>query len=442
LVAVLAACGDGEVCDVSDFEAALAEGGPVTLGACRIPGPIVIPDGVSVRGAGTGATIIDGDGVDPALTLGNGASLSGVTVQSPALIALLARGAGPFTLENVEVVATDVGLGLGVQGATRLDMTDVVVRGPVTTANVNAFTAGTVKPDTGPSHGLMLVDVADAQLDRVTVSGFAEFGALISGGVLRWTGGGASDNRGNGVVVHAGVATLVDLELCRTMRGIRLRHTYGAAFTGGSTITSSRLTACDGAGLGVFHQGGAGTHAELLVEDNESTGFWAHSTSGLSVGGRISGNRYGGLAAVDATGVRVRDLRIADTRIGVTLVGTHHELGDGLSVLRSTSGVSVQSVSLVGNERVGLLLELDAVPLAAGAISDVEVRASAAMQLGAIAQGTPPPAGWDDQIQRDAQTAAADSTFVGTLETVEIVGPCFFPAGGPFGSAGLSSLGI
>lgn len=441
-VLATAACGGDPVCDLAAATAAFAEGGTVDLGACRIDGDLVVPAGVTLRGLGPDQTTIAGSGVDPAVTLQAGAALVGVTVVSPGPVAVLGRGAGRFRLEGVRVEAS-LGVGIGFEDATSVELVDVQAQGPVNASNVNALPSGDVTPMQSASHGVVIVDVASAAFDRVSSAGFAEFGALIINSGLQWRGGGASDNRGVGIMVEGGTATLDGLSLCRTMRGIKLRPTYAGVFTNGATVTSTRLEVCDGDGDGLLHHRSTGLHVDLTAEDNGGAAVWTQASSGLEVSGRIAGNRFGGVVAVDARDVVLRDAQIIGTRSGVRFQEgrTTVEPGDGVQLVRSTAGARLQAVSLQGNERVGLLLELDA-PVPSGLFDRVEVSATTADQLGAVAQGAMVPADWDTGVQRDAMTTAADAMFVGQLEIVGIVGPCFRPVADQLGATGLATLGF
>jgi hypothetical protein len=91
------------------------------------------------------------------------------------------------------------------------------------------------------------------------------------------------------------------------------------------------------------------------------------------------------------------------------------------------AGLSLASLSLTENERIGVLLELGGAMLDPGVMAGVSITATSSSALGVVAQGGAATAGWDDDVTRGGTTSANDAAHTGDLSTVGIVGPCFMP---------------
>ena len=132
-----------------------------------------------------------------------------------------------------------------------------------------------------------------------------------------------------------------------------------------------------------------------------------------------------GIAAVGAVRLEARDTRVASTRsIPIPTAGgtSLEEMGDGIHVVQLAdvdSEVELADVTLVRNERVGLVLDGGMRPLS---ISIARTRVeTTGMQLGALAQNVVAlPAGWDASVTR-----------VGSAETLDAsAGPLAVSEGG------------
>lgn len=438
-------CG-GDLCDAGAIVAALeraAAGDTVRLGACLIEGAFEVPSGVAVEGRGAEETLLIAPPGRPGLVLSPGAMdatcVRRLGVESSGPVGILARGTGSACLEDLSVRAT-LGVGVGAEGLSRITLSAMTISGPVTSAN-QVSVPDPVTPMDSATHGLVLVRVGMASLAEVSVSGFAAAGALFSASSVAWSGGGAPRNLSLGLLVEGGSAVLGDVDLSETLGQTRLEPAYGGAFLGGVSVESHRLRVNDGEGRGLFHQGATGIHEEIEAFDNQNVAVWFEDVPSFELTGRISRNRIAGVVAVDSQNIGVHDAQI-DRSVRTTRVfpgSPPIDVGDGIQLVRTSTGVRVARVSLDGNERVGLLLDLGGATLDPTALQDVTVLGSGA-SLGVIAQGGTLPVGWDSSVVRPPDIRANDLAFSGLLDVVEGVGPCSMPRPGDVVSRGLVAL--
>jgi hypothetical protein len=406
-------------CD--DLQAALDEAGAgdtVELGACTVSGTFTIPAGVVL--AGEGGAVVRGS-----IAMADASSLRSVRVES----STIGIEAGAAAIEGVTVVA-ERGIGVRVRGASAL--AGVEISGPVTAENADSVRPMPSASETA-THGLV-IESAEVTLDDVVVRGFAGFGAVLSASTVVWTGGGAIGNLGTGLFVSGGSAMLTDVEIAGTLSGVQPLPAYGAVFTGGAAIASDGLSVHDNEAYGILQNASTSTHAGLAAESNRDVALWVQASDGFELSGssRVAGNRIAGLVLVNASNVTVRDAAIDMTEEGTRIdgeVGTV-EVGDGiLAVLPSTDTLRVENVTLTGNGRAGVLIDVPVGPIAGGVFSGVTVDASGAA-FGAIAQSPAGPiagGAWDTGITRRGAAAANDAALTGRLDIVGIVGPMFLP---------------
>lgn len=212
---VMAACGsssstsDGSpLCDAGQLSSALSAAGAgdtVRVGACRVTGSFHVPAGVHLVGAGATSVIVASGGAGVAIAASQAeASVSDLAIESEGIAGILGTGNGAIAIERVDVRATG-GIGIGIEGASALRLTDVKLIGQKTA-----------------THGLVVRAGTDATLTNVSVSGFAQIGALFhETPAVKWTGGSASDNPGSGIWVQKSTSF--------TMSGTSLERNHYAA---------------------------------------------------------------------------------------------------------------------------------------------------------------------------------------------------------------------
>ena len=450
-------CGSDETAhtDYASLTAALegaSLGDTVRVGAARIEGGTVrVPPGVTLVGSGDVSIIVaPADNVAvAALTSPGGPEtrVSSVRVESSGRAGVVAVGGGSARIDSVTVQATK-GIGIGAEDVATLTMIDVTLTGPVTPENADSQPLDPAPNDTA-THGIVLVNVTRADLTRVSSVGFAEFGALLVNSGVTWTEGGADRNLGTGIMSYGGSATLDGLTVCGTLQGLRLIPAYGIVLTN-DTLTDTRgLTICDGQGYGALHAGARALHTDLVATGNTNAAVWLQDTDMFEINGsgsRLAGNAFAGVVVVDSTNVTVADATIDGTRSVTRVVGEVGtvQVGDGVQLVRSTASVFLRNLTLVGNERTGILADLNG-----GSSSDITFDAVSASATGTaygvLAQGGTITAGWDTGVTRMGAAVTNDETFFASgsmLDIVGVVAPTDIPMAAGIADSGLPILGV
>ena len=419
-------------------------GDEVELGACRIQGPLFVPSGVSLRGAGIGQTIVEVAGDDIAIQLAQGTeeiSVRALSVESEGCAGLIAQNTGKLNIEDV-VLSVRRGVALGISALDEVSITDLMIEGPV-----SAERAAEVQPSLAPyacssvaSHGAVFVDVNKASLKNVEISGFSAFGLLSLRSSFVWKEGGVHHGLGTGIEVWSGDAELVDVEVEGVVHGQGAVEAFGAFFGGEATIETSGMRIHDGDDFGVMHDHAHATHFDLNVSNQRFAGVWAQSSNGLRIASsNVHENRFAGIVIIDSDDIELEEIRVVDTTIGVTVIGETGALraGDGLQFVRSSGNVA--QIELEENERVGLLLELGGESTNRFDFRDVQVFGSGT-QLGAIAQNGTRVDNWDAEIRRSEVLRENDAAFRGSLDIAQAVGPSCLPIPETLMTGGLEGL--
>lgn len=452
-VLLLVGCSSGPASTAAELTDALAgagSGSVVEVAGATIEGNFTVPAGVTLRGAGADSTVIRGAAgqvLDVQTAAGSTTRVSGISVESDGAAAMAIGGAGSAELEDVDVRITR-GVGIGAEGLATLALTNVTVTGPVTPENATGQPVEPT-PETAATHGLVVVDVADATLIEVRVSGIAMIGALFVDSGASWSGGGASQNLGVGMMASGGSMTMDGVQLCSTLQGFRLPPVFAGVFSDGVAVETTGLTVCDNDGFGLVHSSAGGHHGDLVGSGNANAALWVQQTSGLTVDGAatvLSDNEFAGAVVIDSDGVTVADAAIETTRLAVRTVGLtgRVEVGDGLQLVRSTSAIDISGVTLTDNQRAGLLLELGSGSTAGVGLSAVQATGTGT-QLGVVAQSGTLEMGWDDGVTRSADLSTNDTAFISAgipLDIVDVVTPTDFPDTSGLSSSGLMVIGV
>lgn len=459
-LAPLEACADGQA--MVDKIAGAQKGDVIKLDVCTIQGPLVIPPGVTVQGAGKGLSRITTKAGTFAIHMLPGepaARLSDVSVISSGTAAIAAKGAGAIELVNVEVDLTR-GVGIAVEALSSLSMKEVSISGPVTPRSARAFPAN-VLPKEAATHGLVVLDVPSVTIEATTVMGFADYGAIFVDSNLDWSKGGSFATLGTGLYVSGGAAKLDALSLCGAFSGNRKLPAYNGVFAKGAAVTSTKLQVCDSEGMGLLHVGATAHHEDIVGTGNLGPALWAQQSTSFEIAGAsnvLDKNRFAGLVLVDVAKVHLVNTKIANTEMvsrPYGAAGASVELGDGIQLIRSAAAVTFESVSLTNNAHTGLQIdvgpnELDS-PLFHMKWMGVTVESSGAA-FGAICQGSPNNVphvwgpgvlGWDTGILRSGAAAVNDGLLIDPNELVGLIDPNEIPSPTSLlKGEGLKSLGV
>lgn len=419
---------------LSALEGARA-GQTVSLGACTIDGPIEVPAGVRLEGEGVDLSVIRNTSASPGVLLRAGEATTALVdlsvEQASAAYGVRAEGAtGGVLLERVRVVAS-LGAGVGIVSAARARLAAVEIVGPLETIDPSSLPVEPTWAETA-TFGLVLDASGTAELpielDRVSVSGFAEVGVYAREAFVRWVAGGSSGNRYVGLLATGGVLDLEDVELSRTVRGAR-PIAYGAVFRD-AVVGTTNLHLEGGEGYGILQDATQASHEGITVVDQEEAGIWIqHGASAEVAGATLTRCALGGIVSVASTGLVVRDSLIESTRLARTVDELYGEmmLGDGIQLVGANAAMEIRDVELRDNARIGLLLELEGGALTSTTIAGVVVSGSGGAR-GAIVQGGVAPAAWDDGVSRDAATMGNDAATMDPLSFASVRATTLPPA--------------
>lgn len=267
---------------------------------------LTVPAGVHLAAAAGATTELQSMGSMPVVTLGPGASLSGVTITQ-------AAGIGVFidrhaTLANVKVSQAGSGVIAWCEDDCSTDPTSTFTNVEVTRSGVGLWAKGT--------------------------------------------------------------KVLVEQGRFAESQGTSLGSGYGVVASHGAQLTMNGTAVEANQELGVLIDGPGGTRAALTtvnVKNNLGRGIWAQGLNGTMAAPRLSldgctleGNAIAGLGARASTGIRVTGGRIANTKLapaqtatpGVTVM-----VGDGVGVFDATGEVALSSVTLESNQRAQLIVD-------------------------------------------------------------------------------------
>jgi hypothetical protein len=444
------ACDDGSsvgCANVAERLSRAAAGETVRVGTCELSGPIVVPAGVHLQGAGADLTILSGSNMPEVLVLTPGETPTRVSdlavMGEGSCLAVAAEGNGQIALERLEIDVS-TGVAMGIQGLSGATLDDVNLRGTLRPETIDRATAPTMTAGcdvtAGATHGLVVVDSEQVVLRQVSSTGFASFGALLLESSSEWTGGEVSTNLHVGLEVWGGNALVEDVAVRDTRQGVSAIEVFGAVFAGGVDVESRGFAVSESDGFGIIHDNAVGAHDGLVVRDNYFVGLWSQKGASQELTGattEFEGNGFSGLAFVDSTGVSIQGGAVRGTieRVRIEEAQTVRA-ADGVHLVNSTGALS--NLDLSNHGRVGLVLDLEGASTGVVSLESITVSATGT-SLGAIAQNGIIEPGWDDGVTRLGDTEGNDASFADTLPVAGAVGPPCFP---PVESIVASGLGL
>jgi len=429
---VMGCTADDGLCDAEKIEDALFQafrGDTVRVGICRVNGSFTLPEGVTLEGSGPTASYLTSVGTDPVVIVrpSDGAEVSTVrhlTIESTGSAGLLAEGEGQVRIEDIRVRATK-GIGIGIEDVNDVTINGVDLQGPVKVGNAPEIPP-LVTPREIATHGLVLIDTTLADIADVDVTGFATMGVALVQTETTWAGGSSSENRGVGLIIHGGKATLSDLVLCGGLQGISITPAYGGMFVDGADVRSEGLVVCETEGIGLFHHASSSVHADLSVTDSQEAAVWGqHAGTTIELSGfEMSGNGLGGVVLYEADRLIARNGTIERTDVvsRVFYETGAIPVGDGVQVVRPQESVLLDDLALEENERVGLLLQLEGTEPAELTLSEISISGEA-VEFGALAQGDDVAIApnWDEGITRPPELEETDRVQMETGTPLNLV---------------------
>ncbi len=462
-VALMSCTSRGAHCDVDGLQRALDRASPgdtVRVGRCRIDGGISVPDEVTLLGEANDAEEDNGIFVDEgtAVTLAPGATLRNVHVVSGGDTAVLVRGAGERTLQDLRVEIRR-GAGLAVRGGTVAvsgSTFDGAVDDPMDPrfVRVAGFRVESACPDDlecvctpGDVDGEMVCDTegqwatwtavygiyaedSTLTLTDVEISDVAEVGAAFINSTLQWNGGAVRGVVGVGSLVRGGSATVDSVRVESTSEGLRGLASYAWIAVDDAAITSNALTLADNDRYGFLNVDATGDHTDLVAQNNGDVGVWVQSDDFdlHGTGSMIEANGFAGVVVAQSDGVSIREATISGTSAVRRTLGDlfgAQEIGDGVHVSAS-SRVAMSNLNVLSNARGGIVVDLlGGMPTFDNVQVDVAAGGFGA-QAGDRSGGDltiTSPGGWDTGIARTAAAEAADTDFMGVIDAIGVDAP-------------------
>jgi len=436
-------------CGAGQLAASLAKAAPnstVRIGRCTVTGPFSVPAGVTLQGSGSSRTTI----VAPAGTAGvllnasasgNYTTLKDVRVNANGAYGVRITGSGNARVKNSTVTVT-LGAGIAAENVSgEVEIDQVTVTGPVTSSNANSLHEA--MGDVTGSHGLVLINVGYADIDRSYFNNFSQFGALIINSDTSWDAGGGSGSIEANAGFHGGTAS-IDAAAFTRAANVNMGDeigSVGVGFMGGVYVHSDGMTVSDNPFFGIFMDNVASAEHEYLRADrNGLSAAWCQNSAYCEIDdASLNQNAFAGVVMVDVVSALVNQSSIRNTAIGThAFVGTS---GDGVTLMRSAG--LVDSTNLTNNARAGVAIELGSSQATTDvAFSSTTVNGSG--QYGVVAQqnGTPIPS-YTSGISRSGNLATADSLFANGTNPLTIAGtqgPCFLPSALAIATGGLAAV--
>lgn len=373
---IFAACSDdgGKLCTDADcLSGALQKAGPgstVRVGAGTLEGNFTVPAGVTLAGAGAGATILKPAGAGPVLQVdasGSGTAIRDLSVEGAATGGVYAEGDGQLTLSGL-VVSVTGGFCVKVREIGSLTAENLVLSG-----NVTQEVQGTIqaKPngDLWALAGLAVVKTGQADLKNINAAGFASCGVLLHRTPTAWDGGEMREMVGSGVHVDGQAAVTLKNVSSHDIWGGATPFGYGLVASNQAEVNTEGLVARDNFVAGMLLDHATGEHVDAVVTGNQSRGVWIQSCGqaggGPSVvfrgtGTNLDDNLGVAFGVYYSAGVSLSEAHASGTQ------GANHipygletgmvQIGDAIEITYS-DGLNFKDLVLDSNTRAGVVVD-------------------------------------------------------------------------------------
>lgn len=412
-------------------------GDVVRIGACTLPGDILVPAGVTLEGVDSSTSSIDAlPGNLVAITLDTQPDLVTVVRNLSVLgrgVAIDVQGSGGVLIEGVDI-DVEAGHGVAADGVASAEFRGVTIRGPISPEN-----AGDERwIEETESIGISLADVASVSMRDVVVDGMAWAGFVANDSNVNVEALSVRHTLGYGVLLFGGQSDFVDLEINDTYQGLRGEPSI-ALVARETAWTADGLQMHRSERYGVVAQAGSASIDSLDAQGGGDAAVWVGDASAFRLAeSSITDTRFAAIVVVDSNDVTVQDITISNIATSVRNIGAAGlfatlELGDGLHLIGDLAGATFGNVNIQGSERAGIVLDLGVG--APPTFTDVSVEAPEGA-LGAVAGRTSdmpfelnvaPEDGWDEGIGRDASAATNDAMFNGALGIARAQTPAALP---------------
>ena len=369
-----AACSDDgdKVCtDANCLQSALQgakAGSTVRAGAGTIEGNFTVPAGVTLQGAGVGATILKTAGNGPVLDVtAGGTSISDLSVEGDQNGGIYVGGDGALTLSDLAVSVTG-GFGIKVISIGSLTAENLELSGNVTQEIQGSIQA---KPngELWALAGMVVIKVGSADLKSIDAMGFASCGVLLHQTPAVWDGGEMHDMVGSGVHVDGQAQVSLNNISSHDIWGGATPYGYGFVASNQAEVITEGAVARDNDVAGMLFDHATGEHTDAVVTGNRSRGVWiqhcGQAGSGPSVvfkgtGTDLDGNRGVAFGVYYSAGVSLSDAHVSGTQgadhIPYGLETGMVQIGDAIEITYSDE-LAFKDLVLDNNTRAGVVVD-------------------------------------------------------------------------------------
>ncbi len=349
------------ICNADALRAALAAATPgttVQIGACRIDGGnFTVNAGVRVEGQNSVVSSVEVPVGMSGFIVRGGAGTSSVAklrIGSDGLAAIVVDGSGAVALENL-VIQPRRGVGIAGDVLPRLHLGDVTLEGPLPATVATTFNPLLASPTTTAVLGIALASVSNLTMNRVSASGFANGGIIVTNSGLAADRIDVSRNFMTGMTVWGGRSYLDHSEARNNFKGLMATPAAGFAFLGGAEVSTDNLSASENVGYGVFHDHTTMVeHDGATVVDNTYTGIYVNASQYVQLDNVNAWSNWGaGILAIDTTLLSIDNAHIRETHLA-TIGGA--PIGDGILAVRTL--VDIDQAQIQESARAGVLVEL------------------------------------------------------------------------------------
>jgi hypothetical protein len=326
-----AACGDDgdKICaDANCLKGALqnaSSGSTVRVEAGILEGNVVVPAGVTLRGAGADSTILKSSGAGPVLEVtadGSGTSIRDLSVEGGKDGGIKVTGTGELSLSDLSVSVTG-GIAVEVEGVDLLSAERLYLSGNVTEE---------VKDGIPPERenirhalaGMTLKELGGAEFDSITVNGFASAGVFAYKTPVAWEAGELHHLVGSGFYTTGDAEVSLHNVIAHHVWGGATPFGYGIIVTDGAHLVAGGVETRDNEVAGVLFDHATGELTDAIVTGNGKRGVWIQFCDPTGAGGRavvfsgsatsLDGNYGVAFGVFHSTGVDLRDAHVNDTQ--------------------------------------------------------------------------------------------------------------------------------
>ncbi|MBI5526696.1 MAG: hypothetical protein HY897_10220 [Deltaproteobacteria bacterium] len=401
-------------------------GGTVTLEDGTHQGPMTVAAGGTLKAANPGGATVENDKgavIIVETAPGKTTTVSGLKVKSAGGAAILVKGSGDFTGDNLDVACTK-GLGIAAEGAANFALSSTSISGNITPDQIpNLYFP--LKGTEYPIIGTIVSKTTKVTLTDVTVTGFGGFGAVFVASNGSWDRGAVTGNVGVGIMQSGGTLNVSDVKIDGTQAGERgmAIFSYGMVAANKAALSTDHVEIADNKGFGILQEDSSSSHDGLKLNRNTEVGLWVQKSPGTvsapslvvkGEGSELNENKGGGIFAIESGGIDISAASLSRAVVKKITAGETGlvEMADGLQVSNLTGDLKVNNASFADNTRIGVLLSGTPAPGANVTFDGVTI--SGASQYGLLGvEGFTVGAGWG--VTKDPSLAEVDTNFTGTL---------------------------